>query len=67
MLADASVVPGSDSVEKAMKLLELTGVASVPGSAFFQGGRGEHLLRFCFAKTDSDLAEACDRIVRLRG
>lgn len=66
VLADASVVPGSGSVEKAMKLLELTGVASVPGSAFFQGGRGEHLLRFCFAKTDSDLAEACDRIMRRR-
>ena len=52
VLADASVVPGADSVEKAMNLLRLTGVASVPGDAFFQGGRGDHLLRFCFAKTD---------------
>ena len=66
VLADASVVPGADSVEKAMNLLHRTGVASVPGDAFFQGGRGDHLLRFCFAKTDVDLATACDRLMRLR-
>ena len=66
VLADASVVPGADSVEKAMNLLHLTGVASVPGDAFFQGGRGDHLLRFCFAKTDADLANACERLTKLR-
>jgi aminotransferase len=66
VLADASVIPGADSIEKAMNLLQLTGVASVPGNAFFQGGRGEHLLRFCFAKTDADLANACERLVKLR-
>jgi aminotransferase len=66
VLADASVVPGAGSVEKALNLLRLTGVASVPGDAFFQGGRGDHLLRFCFAKTDADLANACERLMRLR-
>lgn len=66
VLADASVIPGASSAEKAMNLLNLTGVASVPGEAFFQGGRGEHLLRFCFAKTDRDLADACERLGRLR-
>ena len=66
VLADASCVPGTDSVEKAMNLLRLTGVASVPGEAFFQGGRGENLLRFCFAKTDADLESACERLARLR-
>jgi aminotransferase len=49
-----------------MNLLKLTGVASVPGEAFFQGRRGDHLLRFCFAKTDADLAKACERLVKLR-
>lgn len=66
VLADASSVPGNDSTEKAMSLLRITGVASVPGSAFFQGGRGENLLRFCFAKTDQDLEQACERLSRLR-
>jgi len=66
VLADAASVPGSNSIEKAMNLLQLTGVASVPGEAFFQGGRGDHLLRFCFAKTDAGLANACQRLALLR-
>jgi aminotransferase len=65
VLADASPVPGGDSVEKAMNLLRLTGVASVPGAAFFQGGRGDRLLRFCFAKKDNDLENACERLAKL--
>ena len=43
-------------------VLERAGVASVPGSAFFGDGGGEHLIRFSFAKTDEDLAEACRRL-----
>ena len=66
VLADASPVPGDDSIERAMNLLHATGVASVPGEAFFQQGRGEHLLRFCFAKRDGDLANACERLAKLR-
>ena len=48
-----------------MGLLERTGVAAVPGSAFYQGEQGDTLARFCFAKTDSDLDEACRRLERL--
>jgi aminotransferase len=43
-------------------LLATTGVASVAGSAFFRPGRGEELLRFCFAKKDRELDEACERL-----
>ncbi len=66
VLADASSLPGANSIDKALNLLRRTGVATVPGEAFFRGGRGEHLLRFCFAKTDADLASACERLVKLR-
>ncbi len=66
VLADASLVPGDDSIQKALNLLRMTGVASVPGAAFFQAGRGDNLLRFCFAKTDGDLANACERLAKLR-
>lgn len=65
VLADASNVAGANSTQKAMNLLHLTGVASVPGEAFFQGGRGANLLRFCFAKMDSDLEQACERLSKL--
>jgi aminotransferase len=64
VLADASSLPGADSKQKAMHLLAQVGVASVPGEAFFSEG-GRNLLRFCFAKTDSDLEEACRRLSRM--
>ena len=66
VLADVSPLPGRNSKERAMYLLEKTGVASVPGAAFFQGGRGDGLVRFCYAKSSRDLDEACNRLERLR-
>ena len=65
VLADASMLPGKTSREKALHLLHETGVASVAGSAFYHGGGGENLIRFCFAKTDAELAEACRRLQSL--
>ena len=65
ILADASRLPGETSKEKAMFLLERTGVATVPGGAFYHNREGENLLRFCYAKTDAELSEACRRLQRL--
>lgn len=65
VLADVSRLPGATSKERAMHVLEKTGVAGVPGEAFFTGGEGRCFIRFCFAKTDADLEEACRRIEQL--
>jgi aminotransferase len=65
VLADATKLAGKTAAEKARHLLAVTGVASVAGSAFFRPGRGENLLRFCFAKKDEELDEACARLRRL--
>src|SRR5215470_10878259 len=65
VLADASILPGASSKEKAMALLHATGVATVAGSAFYHGNEGENLVRFCFAKNDPDLEEACRRLKTL--
>jgi aminotransferase len=65
VLADASRLSGTTAAEKARHLLAVTGVASVAGSAFFRAGRGENLLRFCFAKKDEELDEACTRLRRI--
>jgi aminotransferase len=62
VLADSSVIPGANAREKARTLLRQTGVAAVAGTAFFAQGRGENLLRFCFAKRDEDLQRACDAL-----
>jgi aminotransferase len=65
VLASANRLKGRNAAEKSRTLLAATGVASVAGSAFFRPGRGEDLLRFCFAKQDHELDEACERLRRL--
>jgi len=62
VLADVSLLPGANSKERAMFLLRETGVAAVPGSAFYHDGGGEDLVRFCFAKDDPVLEEAAVRL-----
>ena len=65
IMANARRLPGKTAAEKARSLLRATGVAAVAGSAFFRPGRGENLLRYCFAKKDSELDEACQRLRKL--
>jgi aminotransferase len=65
VLADVSKLPGSTGKARAMYLLEHTGVAGVPGEAFFSGPEGASFIRFCYAKTDEDLEEACRRLTRI--
>lgn len=67
VLADVSRIPGATSKAKAHRLLADTGIATVAGSAFYSTDSrghnpGDHLVRFCFAKKDAELAEACRRI-----
>jgi len=66
VLADVSRLPGVNAKEKARTLLRESKVAAVAGTAFFAGGRGENLLRFCFAKRDEDLQRACDLLRQLQ-
>jgi aminotransferase len=61
-LADISKLPGATGDERAMALLERAGVACVPGTAFWVGDEAHRWGRFCFGKTDEDLAEACRRL-----
>lgn len=65
VLVDISSLPGDSSKERAMHLLAQTGVACVPGEAFYHDpDDGRDLARFCFAKTDQELEDACDRLRR---
>lgn len=67
VMADISTVEGKDDREKALNILAQTGVASVPGRAFYHDDSGRNLARFCFAKRDQELEEACERLLRLQG
>ncbi|MFL5399740.1 MAG: pyridoxal phosphate-dependent aminotransferase [Myxococcales bacterium] len=60
VLADCSRFgPARDA---AMTILGRAAVASIPGTAFYRGPPGDRLLRFCFAKEDSVLEEASQRL-----
>ena len=66
VLADISRLPGKTGKERAMALLKATGVASVPGEAFFhKPEEGARLTRFSYAKPGDVLEEACRRLERL--
>ena len=65
VLADISRIPGEGSKAKAMHLLKHGGVACVPGQAFYHDGAGENLARFCFAKENAVLEEACRRLQQM--
>lgn len=65
VMSDVSSVSGNDDFEKAMKILEQTGVASVPGRAFYHDDAGKNMVRFCYSKPLDVLEEAARRIRRL--
>lgn len=65
VMTDVSRITGNDDFEKAMKLLEQTGVASVPGRAFYHDDAGKNMVRFCYSKPMSVLKEAVQRIRKL--
>ncbi|MGH9867903.1 MAG: pyridoxal phosphate-dependent aminotransferase [Candidatus Polarisedimenticolia bacterium] len=67
MLADISSLGLGSDVEASAFLLSRAGVSSVPGSSFYaEPSDGRREVRFCFAKKQEDLEEACRRLRGLR-
>ncbi len=65
VMTDVSRVMGNDDFDKAMEILKKTGVASVPGRAFYHDDAGQNMVRFCYSKPLDVLEEAAERIRRL--
>ena len=51
--------------EFAKWLTREVGVAVIPVSVFYQDGRDDHVVRFCFAKQEKTLAAAAEKLRRL--
>jgi aminotransferase len=66
ILADISKVKGAIARERSLNFLAQTGVATVPGNAFYHDDAGETMARFCFAKEDPIIEEVCGRIGKFR-
>lgn len=67
MMVDISGVTDEDDVTFARRLTADPGVASVPGSSFYSRPElGHAKVRFAFPKRDETLAEAANRLRRIR-
>ena len=57
----------SDESEKdiAIRLTKERGVATIPVSAFYTAGTNNKVLRFCFAKKESSLEAAAEKLLNL--
>ncbi|MES2185549.1 MAG: pyridoxal phosphate-dependent aminotransferase [Pseudomonadota bacterium] len=59
---DISAVSNKSEAEFCTWLTREHGVAAIPLSAFYGGGFDQHVVRFCFAKKESTLQTALDRL-----
>ena len=49
-----------------LKLMDITGIATVPGTAFYHTrAMGKDQVRFCFAKNETTIQDVCRRLERL--
>lgn len=67
VMCDISGFGFADDVTFGKHLLEVAGVAAVPGSSFFSApGAGSQMIRFCFAKKPDTLDAAGERLQRVQ-
>jgi methionine aminotransferase len=55
-------ISDQQDAEFAKTLVALHGVAAIPVSAFYQSGKDDHVLRFCFAKKIETLEAAVEKL-----
>ncbi len=68
VLCDTALFPFRDDLTFCKHLVEVAGVAAVPGSSFFSNpADGARLIRFCFAKKLETLEAAAERLDALTG
>ncbi|HXB08724.1 MAG TPA: methionine aminotransferase [Puia sp.] len=58
----------SDEPDKdfAIRMTKEYGVASIPVSAFYQSGKDDRVIRFCFAKKKETLEKAAERLQKIK-
>ena len=51
--------------ELAIRITKEYGVATIPVSAFYQSGKDNKVIRFCFAKKEETIAAAVERLIKI--
>jgi methionine aminotransferase len=64
-LADYSAISNEPDTEFAVRLTREAKVAVIPISVFYQQAPDQRVIRFCFAKNESTLSQAAERLGRL--
>ncbi|MBL8482324.1 MAG: pyridoxal phosphate-dependent aminotransferase [Rhodocyclaceae bacterium] len=64
-LARYAAISDENDAAFARRLTREHGVAAIPLSAFYRAAGTERIVRFCFAKNESTLAEACTRLCKV--
>jgi methionine aminotransferase len=49
----------------AIRLTKEAGVTTIPVSAFYQSGKDDKVIRFCFGKNESTLEQAVEKLIRV--
>lgn len=64
-LYNYAAISDEDEKDFAIRLTKEYGVATIPVSAFYQNEVNNKVIRFCFAKKESTLSEAVNRVIKL--
>lgn len=64
-LLDYSAISAENEMDFAIRLTKEFGVASVPVSPFYHDRQDNHVLRFCFAKTEETLTKAAEILCKI--
>ncbi|WP_374335642.1 methionine aminotransferase [Methyloversatilis sp.] len=64
-LARYAAISGEADEAFVRRLMREAGVATIPVSAFYHDGFDPGLIRFCFAKSEALIAQACERLCAL--
>jgi methionine aminotransferase len=64
-LYDYEAISNESEKNFAIRLTKECGVATIPVSAFYQKEKNNHVIRFCFAKKETTLEEAVNRLLHL--
>ncbi len=65
-LLDYSALSREKDTDYAIRLTKANGVASIPVSVFYNEPVDHHLLRFCFAKDNSTLEQAAEKLLKVK-
>jgi len=65
-LATYARISSEPAADFAQRLVRDYGVATIPLSAFYQGGTDHRVIRFCFAKRDETIHAAAERLHKLQ-